>query len=273
MSEASVKTLVEFLERSPLYQWAEVELDPGGASLHSFALPSFLAYCGRCKTDRSFGNGGRAWGGGSVSDTAIKGKTLATICVCLHCHHFWRGYLLQFNEDGNRIMKAGQYPPWDLSVDRRLARVLGNHKGTFKKGFICEAQGFGIGAYAYYRRIVEAIIDELLSTIEDLIEAKEKDRYKEALARVRTTRQTDEKIKLVKDLLPESLKPEGYNPLGVLHHALSEGIHELSEDECLHRATSIRTVMTFLIDQIQHSKESTHEFTEAMRKLLEKPRK
>ncbi|MCZ6675745.1 MAG: hypothetical protein O7E52_00690 [Candidatus Poribacteria bacterium] len=261
--------LVEVLERSPLYQWVEVEMDQS-ASIHSFALPTFSAYCGRCKAERSFGSGGRAWGGGSVSDIVLRGKTLAAICVCLHCHHFWRGYILHFHEDGTRIMKAGQYPPWDLSIDRRLTKMLGKHEGIFKKGFICEAQGFGIGAYAYYRRIVEMIIDELLVIIESLIEGAEKDRYIQALERVKTTRQTDEKIRLVKDLLPSTLKPDGYNPLGVLHQALSEGIHQLSEGECLNRATEIRTVLVFLINQVQHQKEERKEFTEGMRKLLEK---
>jgi hypothetical protein len=265
-------TFVQFLENSPLYKWTKVELDQ--EIMHGrFALPYFSAHCGRCKVVRSFSNDGRSWGGLSLTDYVIKGKTLAAICFCLHCHQFWRGFLLQFNEDGNRVMKAGQYPHWDLSVDRRLGKMLGNHEGIFKKGFICETQGLGIGAYAYYRRIVEGIIDALLESIEEVIEGVEKDRYMKALEQIRTTRQTDEKIKLVKDLLPSSLKPEGYNPLGVLHHALSEGIHELSEDECLIRASSIRTVLIFLVDKVQHSKDSTQEFTEAMRKLLEKARK
>ena len=103
---------VELLEQAPLFQWFEVELDQN-TSFHSFALPTFLAHCDRCNGVRSFGSGGRSWGGGSVSDTALRGKTLAAICVCVHCHDFWRGYILRFNEDGTRIMKAGQYPPPD----------------------------------------------------------------------------------------------------------------------------------------------------------------
>jgi hypothetical protein len=265
-------TLVEVLERSPSYQWLEADLDQA-AKTHAFALPTFSAYCGQCKAQRSFGSGGRSWGGESVNDVSIKGKTLAAICVCIHCHQFWRGYVLRFHEDGTRVMKAGQYPPWDLSIDRRLAKILGENEATFKKGYVCEAQGFGMGAYAYYRRIVETIIDELLASIGSLIEGADNEMYKQALERVKTTRQTDEKIRLVKDLLPASLKPDGHNPLGVLHHALSEGIHELSEDECLNQAGRIRAVLVFLVDQVQHAKDAKSEFTEAMRKLLDKTRK
>ncbi len=167
-------------------------------------------------------------------------------------------------------MKAGQYPPLDLSIDRRLVNILGEHEATFRKGFVCEAQGYGIGAYAYYRRIVELIIDDLLGTIEVLIAGSEKQRYEGALKEVKTTRQTDEKIRLVKDLLPATLRPDGHNPLGVLHKALSQGIHDMSEDECLNEATSIRTVLVYLIGQVHHTVNSKTEFTDAMRKLLEK---
>lgn len=263
-------TFVEFLEKAPLYQWFEVTVEKGNGFL-KFVLPHFSAYCNNCRVERSFGNAGVVRSGNS-DNFEFKGKTLAAICVCIHCHQFWRGFIIHFHEDGKRIMKAGQYPPWDLSIDRQLAKMLGEHKETFKKGFICEAQGYGIAAHAYYRRSVEMIIDELLETIEVLLEGEEKTKYMQILEDVKTTRQTSEKIRLVKDILPDTLRPEGYNPLGILYEALSEGIHDLSEDEGLKQSTSIRTVLVFLISQVQHHKDTTKKFTEGIRNLLEKKR-
>lgn len=264
-------SLVEFLERAPLYQWVEVEINvekPKGG-FRKFVLPYFSAYCEHCKAERSFGNAG-VTRSGADANTEFTGRTMAAMTVCVHCHQFWRAYIVHFHEDGKRVMKAGQYPPWDLSIDRQLARMLGDYKDIFKKGFICEAQGYGIAAYAYYRRIVETIIDELLKTIEGLLEKAEKEKYIQALESVETTRQTSEKIELVKDLLPDTLRPEGFNPLDVLHGALSEGLHELSEDECLERSTSIRNVLVFLISQVQHHSDGVKEFTDGMRTILEK---
>jgi hypothetical protein len=86
----------------------------------------------------------------------------------------------------------------------------------------------------------------------------------------KNTRVTQEKIELVKDLLPDILRPDGLNPLGVLHSKLSEGLHAESDEECLEVAHSIREIMTFLINQVIKSKESSKAFTESMRKILDK---
>lgn len=59
--------------------------------------------------------------------------------------------------------------------------MLGEREETFKKGLTCESQGYGIGAYAYYRRIVEEVIDELLDGIADLMSGEDKEKYMEAL--------------------------------------------------------------------------------------------
>lgn len=110
---------------------------------------------------------------------------------------------------------------------------------------VCESQGYGIGAFAYYRRITEDIIDELLDSIIDLIEPENIDKFKTALEATKKTRVTQEKIELVKDLLPGILKPNGMNPLGVLHSELSEGLHAETDANCLENATHIKDILTF----------------------------
>ena len=84
---------------------------------------------------------------------------------------------------------------------------------------------------------------------------------------------TQEKIDLVKDLLPSILKPNGMNPLGVLHSELSEGLHAESDEACLENAQHIKSILTFLINQIIQSKESAKGFTESMKSLLDKKSK
>jgi len=138
------------------------------------------------------------------------------------------------------------------------------------KGLICESQGYGIGAFGYYRRIVEEIIDELLQEVSDLLAEKELEAYQAALEETRQTTVTRDKINLVKDLLPPILRPKGMNPLSTLHSALSKGLHAESDEKCLEYAHIVREVPVFLVNQVAESRRSSREFTDSMKKLLEK---
>jgi hypothetical protein len=167
-------------------------------------------------------------------------------------------------------MKVGQFPAWEVVGEPNIEKLLGVHSTYYKKGLTCESQGYGIGAFGYYRRIVEETIDEMLNEIADLISGDDLDKYNDALAKAKATIVTAEKIELVKDLLPPILRPEGMNPLSVLHSALSEGLHAESDDECLEFAQHCREVLVFLVNQVAASKETAKSFTTSMRRLLDK---
>lgn len=190
--------------------------------------------------------------------------------LCQSCKDFERRFFVYVSEDLNTIYKVGQYPEWEIKMDKNLEKTLHKHSKTFRKGLVCESQGYGIGAFAYYRRITEDIIDELLESITDLIDVDNQTEYKEALEKTKQTRVTQEKIDLVKDLLPSILRPNGMNPLGVLHSQLSEGLHAESDEACLENANHIKSILIFLINQIIQSKESAKGFTESMKSLLTK---
>jgi hypothetical protein len=192
---------------------------------------------------------------------------------CQSCRDFERRFLIYVSEDLNTIYKVGQYPEWEIKMDKNLEKTLHKHSKTYRKGLVCESQGYGIGAFAYYRRITEEIIDELLESITELIDLDNQEKYKEALEKAKKTRVTQEKIDLVKDLLPSILRPNGMNPLGVLHSELSEGLHAESDESCLENANHIKSILTFLINQIIQSKESAKNFTESMQSLLIKKSK
>lgn len=51
------------------------------------------------------------------------------------------------------------------------------------------------------------------------------------------------------------MKPDGINPLGILHTELREGLHANSDEACLEIATHVKDNLTFLINQIIQSKE------------------
>jgi hypothetical protein len=168
---------------------------------------------------------------------------------------------------------VGQFPPWDIKSDPVLEASLGAHAEHYRRGLVCESQGYGIGAYAYYRRIVESIIDQLLGDIADLIPPEQKERYEQALRTARATKVTSEKIELVKDLLPPILRPNDINPLSTLHDALSGGLHASSDQDCMSVAETIRTALVFLVNQVETTKSSAKEFTTSLQKLLDRKAK
>lgn len=197
-------------------------------------------------------------------------KVIDLLFLCESCKEFKRRFFIYINDSLDTMYKVGQYPEWEIKMDANLEKTLQSHAITFRKGLVCESQGYGIGAFAYYRRITENIIDDLLESIIDLIDENQKGEYSKALEKTKTTRITQEKIDLVKDLLPPILRPNGMNPLGVLHSELSEGVHAETDESCLEIANHIKSVLIFLINQIIQSKESAKSFTNSMKSLLDK---
>ena len=53
-------------------------------------------------------------------------------------------------------MKLGEFPPFGAPISARIGKLLGEQDlELYRKGTRAEAQGLGIGAATYFRRIVE----------------------------------------------------------------------------------------------------------------------
>jgi len=214
--------------------------------------------------------------GYTYANAQVQGSVCRLVYACASCKDGRRYFVVRFDQDGDGkafVVKVGQYPPWDIAVDAVLESNLGIHADYYRKGLICESQGYGIGAFSYYRRIIEETIDSLLDDIAGLMSGVERAQYDQALTQTKQTRVAGEKIELVKDLLPPLLRPEGINPLGVLHGALSEGLHARSDEECMEDAAEIREALVFLITQTAASKASARSFSQSIRRLLGKKAK
>lgn len=257
----------EFLEEYSLFRKMNVELPTYFSELDQ---PAINMKCLNCDSIQTFKmeNDYYKYHPAYIADTK---KSIEY--TCQSCKLFTRQFQVYFSPNNDYIYKYGQYPEWEIKMDKNLEKTLGKHSSTFRKGLVCESQGYGIGAFSYYRRITEDIIDELLDSIEDLIEEEHKEKYKAALKQTKETRVTQEKIDLVKDLLPSILKPNGMNPLGVLHSELSEGLHAETDQACLENANHVRSILTFLINQIIQSKEAAKNFSLSMKSLLDKKSK
>lgn len=261
----------EFLEKYPLYKKFEVE----NLQYIVNRLPkvSIKMLCPNCVSDQTFLMNNDYTENLSHANFPTDGLVLRIRYICAHCQNFERYFFIKIGDDRSYIMKIGQYPPWDISVEKNISNMLGEYVHYYKKALICESQSYGIGAFAYYRRIVEEIIGQLLEDIAQLISDKEHAEYMKALEEVRKTNVAEDKIKIVRDLLPPILRPDGMNPLSTLYSVLSEGLHAKSDDDCNDNAMTIREVLIFMANQLSASKAASKNFTEGMKKLLEKKSK
>jgi hypothetical protein len=257
----------DFLEKYPLYRKLHT---PFYGELATLAKVAIHMDCEVCGSPQTFLMANQYLEGQASADEDVYGATCHLRYVCSACRRGTRHFYVTFGPAGEWVTKIGQSPPWSISLSRPLERALGTSSDVYRKGLISESQGYGIGAFAYYRRVVEESIDQLLDDIESLVPGPERARYNEALAKTKETKVADEKIQLVKDLLPLILRPEGMNPLGVLHDALSGGLHAGTDDECLTLAAEVRSVLDFLVEQVAAAKSASKSFTEGMRKLLDK---
>jgi len=89
-----------------------------------------------------------------------------------------------------------------------------------------------------------------------------------ALQSAATETQFSKAVQTVKDAIPSVLLIDGHNPLTLLHKALSEGLHEESEEHCLELASSIRLVLTELADRIGQALKDHRELQDAVTRLL-----
>jgi len=188
--------------------------------------------------------------------------------LCDGCSFTRYNFFIEVSNDLSRIRKVGQAPAWSVSLDKKLTRFLGDDSEAFKKGKICESQGYGIAAYAYYRRVIEKCIDSILQSLRLSLEGPAAsqdllDKLDEAMS---GTVMID-RIKIAKDCVPSHLRPANMNPLSIIYDSLSIGIHRLSDNECLEQAQSIRIALGYLVKTLSEQNEEKKEFVEALRAL------
>ncbi|MFA9476940.1 hypothetical protein ACERK3_01410 [Phycisphaerales bacterium AB-hyl4] len=128
----------------------------------------------------------------------------------------------------------------------------------------------GVGAYAYYRRIVEAQRGRLFDRMIKVTRLKPgaDDLVKELEAAKQET-QFEKSIRGIKHALPDSLLINGHNPLLLLHNALSEGLHAESDEDCLSLAHDIRVVLTAVAERMAEALREDAELQASVGRLMQ----
>lgn len=265
--------LAEFLESSPpgshaavrdIVRWSTV---PGRGP--AFAVPDIQLHCpwDQCRGVRTF----RPRDDPGLSITA-DWRYRFVFYVCRNCEKSRRIYALavRSTHDGHgEVYKVGEVPPFGPPVPPRVISLVGPDRDLFLTGRRAENHGLGVGAFAYYRRVVESqwrrLVDEIIR-VSERVSAPEP--MLAILRRAVDETQFSKAVDLIKDGVPEVLKINGHNPLTLLYAALSEGLHDKTDDECLELASSVRIVLTELAERITQALRDERELQDAVTRLL-----
>ena len=194
---------------------------------------------------------------------------------CRNCNEESKTYavLLLLAKDAAQLTayKYGEWPPYGPHVPSRLIGLIGPDKGAFLLGRRSESQSMGIGAFAYYRRVVEnqrgRLLDEIVKVAKQLDAPR---KSLETLMSARGERQFGRAVEIMRPAFPEVLLIKGHNPFSLLHGALSEGLHAKTDQQCLELATSIRTILTELAERIGLVLREKRELNTAVTRLFRK---
>ena len=268
--------IANLLESKPLYSSLRIN-DEGRYDLYEYRDISFSYQCPIDKGIKTFllqvdeHRMGTLENFKRITKDDIKGlnKTLRFKGTCMHCKRYQVDFTLNIYEKNDEVLirKVGQYPPFSIIPDKEVSDFLTEEDNYFyRKALMNLSASYGIGAFAYFRRIVENEIKRIVEYLSEL-NIENSPLILEAYDKFKNDHQMSSLIESVYPHLPSSLKELGENPLKLLYGQLSIGIHTLSEEECMKRAIGIDEIFKFVIKQLNLEKYEKKSVIEAIKKL------
>lgn len=228
--------------------------------------PIIEIYCEECDDKRFFNPG-------TSSDTIsiYSMNNLFVKYVCRNCGEYSKTYSFSIIYDKSKrfyVYKYGELPDFGDPISTKLRNMIGDNIDLFKKGRKAEYSNLGLGAFTYYRRMVEKLTTRLADEIvkvcrntnisQDIINKLEK---------AKSLRPYSDSIKAIQELMPDSLIINGHNPFKLLFDVLSKNIHNESDEKCLSLAKATRITLIELAKRMKELTDDTSQLNEAMKIL------
>lgn len=277
--EIEYRTIAEFLESTPPNQLIHISdisqwVKDTYSGYDEMRTPEIQLHCDheKCNGIRFF----RCVSGRGQNLDSKDYKFFYITYRCSNCQQVDKTFSLAakvdvYGQPQGQCYKFGELPTYGPPVSPRLIKLIGPDRDEFLKGRRCENQGLGVGAFTYYRRVVEnqknRIIEEIIRVSEKIGASEEK--LEKLRASVKETQFT-KALDMAKDAMPESLLINGHSPILLLHSALSEGVHALTDERCLELAGSVRVVLGELSERLSQALKDEEELKKALSTLMHK---
>lgn len=149
-------------------------------------------------------------------------------------------YYVYYLKSKDILQKIGQWPSvadFQIPQAEKYRKILGDEEyKELTRGIGLAAHGVGIGSFVYLRRVFENLIEEAHTRAMTENKGFLNGEYLKA--------KMDNKIKMVKDYLPEFLVENR-----TLYAILSTGIHDLTEDVCLQYFETVKIGIEQILDE------------------------
>jgi hypothetical protein len=189
--------------------------------------------------------------------------------TCRHCKGRHKAFALRVatvegRDDTLKVLKFGEDPPAVGPTPQSLKALLGDHWDLYLQGRRAELAGLGIGAFTYYRRVVENVWQTVLARLIEVARVDGSPERLETLTTAQKETRFTRSMEAAKAEVPASLYVDSHNPFQALYDACGDGLHEYSDEVCVRRARMIRLILARFADRAKAVLSEDKEFRQAL---------
>jgi hypothetical protein len=165
------------------------------------------------------------------------------------------------------VKKVGAIPEIVIVPNKIIANYFDRESNNwYFKGINALNKNFGVGSLAYFRKIIEKELIHIVESIKLL-----PDSHSSEIEKLLKEHSKNPKVSTIYDnifqYLPSSLRSLGDNPIKLLYNQTSEGLHSLSEKECIVKSEQILKLLEFIIKKINEERSEIKDLKETIKGL------
>ena len=96
-----------------------------------------------------------------------------------------------------------------------------------------------------FERRIEDRMNDLLDLVIETAKASEYEIDVSGIEEIKASKRFDNKAEFAGKILPPHLKPGGHNPFDILHDLFSEGVHSMTEEDCIDQFDKTKERLSF----------------------------
>lgn len=271
----ATEELTSFLEDTPLYVKLRLQLPPVFENVRPERLE---LSCSKCRTKRPFRGEAQIpvmAGNDAFPPARHQGRSgvRSVSFTCTGCERETFQFWIEVNyENEHWVRKVGQLPIWIPNISKEMENELGEDAEIYKKALRNMNEGYGIGACAYLRRLLEKHINPLLQLLHDTkaeagANAEELKTIQDAI----TAKDFTTKTRFAAEITPKELLVDGHNPFQEIHERLSIGLHTLDEDTANRYAQEIRVALEYIVRTLRRNQEARKAYASSVKEIRRLP--